>query len=76
MAAFNGPAYDFNSYAAGNKVYRGGSTSPHSGGGLDKLGYAERDLKHRAKRNAILRRLKKHQTGNFMSKDWLGGKHA
>lgn len=63
----------FLSYAAGNKVYGGGRSSPHVGGGLDKLGYRERDLKHKAMRNAILRRLKKGQQGKFMSSDWLGG---
>lgn len=30
-------------YATGAKVYNGTSNSPHSGGGLDKTGYATRD---------------------------------
>lgn len=71
--AFRGKDYTFNSFAAGNKVYGGGRSSPHIGGGLDKMGYKERDLAHKAKRNAILRRMKKHNSKQFMSKDWLGG---
>lgn len=76
MAAYQGKSYDFNSYAAGNKVYGGGRSSPHVGGGLDKLGYAERDLAHSAKRNALLRRMQKHQKKQYMSSEWLGGKNA
>jgi hypothetical protein len=46
------------SYAVGNRVYNGFSNSPHSGGGLDKTGYQERDqeasaLKQRAVGNMI-----------------------
>lgn len=74
MAAFKGKPMSFNAYSAGNKVYGGGRTSPHVGGGLDKLGYRERDAATKAKRNALLRRMKKHQSGKFMSSDWLGGK--
>lgn len=68
--------YDFQAYAAGNKIYGAGRTSPHMGGGLDRLGYAERDAKAKAKRNAMLRRMKAGAQGNFMSQDWLGGPHA
>lgn len=70
--AFRGKDYTFNSYAAGNKVYGAGRSNPTSGP-VDKLGYRERDLAHRSKRNAILRRLKKNQSGSYMSSDWLGG---
>ena len=76
MAAYNGKSYDFQAYAAGKKIYGGGRSSPHMGGGLDKLGYAERDAKTAARRNALLRRLKAGNKKNFMSSDWLGGKHA
>lgn len=64
--------YDFNSYAAGNKVYGGGRSFPTMGA-VDKLGYRERDLKTRAKRNAMLRRLKAGNAKKYKSADWLGG---
>lgn len=70
-----GRAYDFNSYAVGNKVYGGGRTNPTSGP-VDKLGYRERDAITRAKRNALLRRLKATAAKNFNSKDYLGGPRA
>lgn len=72
----NNRAYDFQAYAAGNKVYNGSSNSPHMGGGLDKLGYKERDAKHKTRRNALLRRMKAGNNKQFMSQDWLGGPHA
>lgn len=75
MAVFQTPAYDFNSYAAGNKVYAGSRSNPTSGP-VDPLGYKERDLATRAKRNALLRRLKANNAGNFMSPDSLGGPRA
>lgn len=71
--AFQGKDYTFNAYAAGNKVYNGFRSSPHFGGGLDRMGYKERDRATKAKRNALLRRMKKNNAGKFMSSDWLGG---
>jgi hypothetical protein len=71
----NSQPYDFNSYAAGNKVYGGGRSFPTMGA-VDKLGYRERDLKTKARRNALLRRLKAGASKNYMSKDWLGGPRA
>lgn len=68
-----GTAYDFQSYAAGNKVYGGGRSFPHRGP-VSKLGYRERDAANRLRRNAMLRRMKKKQSGNFMSQDALGGR--
>jgi len=65
----------FNSYAAGAKVYGSGRSNPTSGP-VDPSGYRERDLKTKAKRNALLRRLKAQAKGNFMSSDWLGGPGA
>ena len=67
--------YDFNSYAVGNKVYGGGRSNPTSGP-VDKLGYRERDAMIRAKRNALLRRLKATQAKQYYSRDYLGGPHA
>lgn len=75
MPAFQQKPYDFNSYAAGNKTYGFGRSNPTMGP-VDKLGYKERDAKHSARRNAILRRLKANQKGNFNSPDSLGGPHA
>lgn len=67
--------YDFNSYAAGNKVYGAGRPFPNIGA-VDKLGYRERDLKTKAKRNAMLRRLKANASKNYKSAPWLGGPRA
>lgn len=66
---------DFNAYVAGNRVFNGGSSAPTMGP-VDPTGYRERDLKIKARRNAILRRMKSNSKGHFMNKDWLGGKHA
>ena len=68
-------AYDFNSYAAGNKVYGGGRNFPTMGT-VDKMGYRERDARTRLRRNALLRRLKAGNKGQYMNKDWLGGPRA
>lgn len=45
-------------FATGNRVYGGVSHSPHSGGGLDKTGYKDRDRKAKVKRNLLLKQLK------------------
>lgn len=66
---------NFNSYAAGNKVFGGGRSMPTLGP-VDPTGYRERDLKLKARRNAVLRRLKANKNKKFMSSDWLGGTHA
>lgn len=58
----------FNPYAVGNKIYGGGRPFPTSGP-VDKMGYRERDLATRSRRNAILRRMKANMAGNFMSAD-------
>lgn len=62
--------YGFNSYAAGNKQYGGGRSAPNIGPS-DPIGYKERDLRARARSNAIQRRLKAAQGGNFMSANFL-----
>lgn len=71
-----GKPYDFQAYAAGNKVYGYGRNSPHSGKKLDPLGYRERDAATRLRRNAMLRRLKAGKKKHYMSPDWLGGRRA
>ena len=45
----------FNPYAAGNKVYGGGRPAP-TYGAVDKTGYAIRDGKAAARREALMRR--------------------
>lgn len=58
----------YNSYAAGSKIYNGGSSAPNIGP-VDKMGYRDRDLKYktRQRNNAILRRLQARQKGNYAS---------
>lgn len=68
----------FNPYAAGRKVYGGGRSMPNIGPVNDKLGYAERDNKAKAKKNILLRRLKGQMSGSpmspkIMTSDWNGG---
>jgi len=58
-------ASGFNPYAAGNKHYGGGRSFPTSGS-VNKLGYAERDNKAAARRNAMLQRLQAEQAGAHM----------
>lgn len=72
MPNLPGQNYDFNSYAAGNKVYGFGRNNPTSGP-VDKLGYKQRDRAAQLRRNALLRRLQAGQKGNYMSSEWLRG---
>jgi hypothetical protein len=62
----------FNGYAAGSKIYNGGSSQPTLGP-VDNAGYRERDLKYATKKrnNAIKRRLMARQKKNYMSSDNL-----
>jgi hypothetical protein len=57
-------------YAVGNKVYGGGRSFPTMGP-VDKLGYRERDAKSKARKLAILRRLRTNQSGKYASADSL-----
>lgn len=59
-------------YAAGYKTYGGGRSNPTEGP-VDKAGYQEREMLNRARRNAVLRRLKAEQQGAFASPDYLNG---
>lgn len=56
----------FNPYSAGDKSYGGGRPMPTIGA-VDPMGYQERDLMARARRNAILARLKAGASGDFAS---------
>lgn len=58
----------YNPYAVGGKIYGAGRSFPTSGP-VDKFGYRERDLKYKARRNALLRRMKAKQKGRLMSAD-------
>lgn len=66
-------SYNFNPYAAGNKMYGFGRSNPTSGP-VDKLGYRERDAETRLRRNALLRRMKAMSQGNYMSAPYLGSR--
>lgn len=57
-----------NPYAVGNKVYGGGRPFP-TNGPVDKMGYAERDARHKARRQALLNKLKATGSGKIMSAD-------
>jgi len=70
--ASQGKSYDFNAYAAGNKIYGGGRSFPNMGA-VDKLGYRERDAATKLKRNAMLRRLKATNSKQYMNPSYLGG---
>lgn len=55
-------------YAVGNKIYGGGRSFPTMGP-VDKMGYNERDAKHRARRNAMLRKMQDKLKGHYASAD-------
>ncbi len=71
MAAFQSPAAT-NPYATGYKVYGAGRSNPTMGP-VDPMGYRERDLATRTRRNALLRRMKANASKNYNSSDWLAG---
>lgn len=66
-----GRGQSFNPFSAGNKVYGMGRNAPNVGPVANREGYDERDRMARAKRNAMLRRLKAGQRGRYMSSEWL-----
>jgi hypothetical protein len=59
----------FNPYAAGKKIYGGGRSMPNIGpvSGSGQMGYNQRDLEAKARKSAILRRLKGQMSGNPMN---------
>ena len=67
----------FNSYAAGNKFYGAGRSMPNIGlmGGDGMAGYAERDNKAKARKDAIMRRLRGQQTGNPLNSNVTGSSY-
>lgn len=62
----------FTPYAAGRKIYGSGRTNPSSGP-VDKSGYLDRDLLNKARRNAVLARMKAEQSKNYLSANYLSG---
>lgn len=58
----------FNPYGAGNKVYGSGRPMPTIGP-VDKAGYRQRDRMAKARRDAMLRRMRAQLSGNNMSPD-------
>lgn len=60
--------YEFNPYAAGAKIYNGVAGSP-TRGAVDKTGYAMRDRKIQARKNAILAKMKAKNAGAYASAD-------
>lgn len=60
--------FEFNPYAAGKKIYGQVSSSPTMGP-VDKTGYAERDRKQSARRNAVLRKMQGMNRGAFADTD-------
>jgi hypothetical protein len=54
----------FNPYAAGNKRYGAGRSMPNIGPVAHPQGYAERDNRAQARKNAIMRRMRGANTGN------------
>jgi hypothetical protein len=55
----------YNPYAAGPKVYEGNSGAPNSGPTSDKAGYLKRDAMARARKNAMMQKLKAISNGEY-----------
>lgn len=62
--------FEFNPYAAGAKIYNAVGRSPNLGP-VDKMGYAERDRRLAARRNAVLRKVQGVNAGANGSADVL-----
>lgn len=58
--------YEFNPYAAGAKIYNSVGSSP-TRGPVDKTGYAARDRKLQARKNAVLAKMKNASVGAYAS---------
>lgn len=62
--------YEFNPYAAGAKTYNAISSSPTMGP-VDKTGYAARDRRIKARKQAVLASMKAKNAGAYASPDAL-----
>ena len=60
--------FEFNPYAAGQKIYGQVSSSP-TRGPVDKTGYADRDRRLAARRNAVLQKMKAMNKGAYGATD-------
>ncbi len=56
--------FEFNPYAAGNKMYANMSGAP-TRGPVDKSGYASRDRRIAAKKAAVLAKMKANNAGAY-----------
>lgn len=66
-----GSVQTFNPYGAGQKLYGSGRSAPNIGPTNSPEGYYTRDRKAKARRNAMLRKMKADQSGRRMNPDWL-----
>lgn len=75
MNYLSGAGQSFNPYGAGNKVYGGGRSAPNVGpvSGEGKMGYLDRDMRGKMRRNALLQRMQAGQRGNYMNPNYLRG---
>lgn len=71
MQYLQGSVQTFNPYGAGKKVYGNGSFTPNLGPTRSPDGYRTRDLQAKARRDAMLKRLKAEQRGKYFSQDSL-----
>jgi hypothetical protein len=62
--------FEFSPYAAGRKIYGAVGSSPTMGP-VDKTGYAARDKKLAARRNAVLQKMQGMNKGAYSSPDVL-----
>lgn len=62
--------YEFSPYAAGSKTYGQSMKSPTMGP-VDRTGYRARDRRLKAKRNAVLAKMKAGNAGAFASPNYL-----
>ena len=60
----------FNPFAAGARVYGSGRLNPTMGP-VDRTGYAERDMKRKAKLNALRAKTKAGTAGNYAGPDFM-----
>lgn len=67
----SGRRQTFNPFSAGGKVYGSGRSAPNIGPTRSPEGYAERDRKGVARRNAMLKRLKAGQRGRLITPEYL-----
>lgn len=66
-----GNVQTFNPFGAGQKVYGGGRYAPNVGPTSSPDGYRTRDMVAKARRQAMLKRLKANQRGRYMSEESL-----